>query len=86
MLNQAESIMEATQVFDSTYKFEFDKLSAANDPDAESKAKQKAADAAKLTINANRANIILNLSSANLFLKAPKLTSNILKRKHLEVI
>jgi hypothetical protein len=90
MLNQAESIMEATDVYQSTYDFELDRLNKENpsNPDLPgqedeniNKAKQKASQAAEITINTNRINILLNLSSANLFLKSPKLTTNILKKR-----
>lgn len=75
-LNQAEAILEAKDVYEVTFNAEM----AKEDAD-EGKARQKAADAASVTINTNRLNILLNLSSASMFLKTPKLTRNILKKQ-----
>lgn len=81
MLNQSEAILEATQVYDDTYKHLITQAGGNADPEAQAKAQQKAADAASATINANRLNILLNLTSANLFLRSPKLTRGILTRE-----
>lgn len=83
-LNQSESILEATSVYDDIYKETLHALQQNNDRDAESKARQKAADAASATINANRINILLNLSSASMFLKNPRVTSKLLTKENLK--
>lgn len=81
MLNQAEAVLEASQVYDEIYQKTLTELNGQGIKDADNQAKQKAADAASATIAANRVNILLNLSSASLFTKAPKLTRNILKKE-----
>lgn len=63
-LNQAESIMEGMGVYKDVYN---QKLAAGDDVGS---AKQKAADAAALDVNINRANIVLNLTSAGMFTNA----------------
>ncbi len=72
-LNQAEAITTAGQVYKDTYDFHLAK--GLNEDEAQ----QKAADAASYSINLNRANIALNLTSANMFVRAPKLTRQIIK-------
>ena len=63
-LNQAESIMEGMGVYRDVYN---QKLAAGDDIET---ARQKAADAASLDVNINRANILLNLTSAGMFTNA----------------
>lgn len=63
-LNQAESIMEGMGVYKDVYN---QKLASGDDIET---AKQKAADAASLDVNINRANILLNLTSAGMFTNA----------------
>lgn len=64
-LNQAESIQDAT----STYKTIFEReVLKGSSPYI---AAEKAAQAASTVINIDRANILLNLTSANLFMKRP---------------
>lgn len=63
MLNQAEGISSASNVFDETYN---EAISRGLSPD---KARELAASSAAYTINVNRANILLNLTSASKFLK-----------------
>lgn len=70
-LNQAESITTAMQVYDTTYK------SAIENGQSDDKAKQSAADAATYSININRANIALNLTSAGAFIRSPNITRSI---------
>ena len=65
MLNQAESIGSAMGVYDNTYKQLLDQGLPEED------ARAKAADAAAYTVNMNRVNILLNLSSASMFIKNP---------------
>jgi len=84
-LNQAESIQFASGVYKDTYQSELDKLS--KDPsiqltpdEIESQAKQSAADAASLAVNINRANILLNITSAGMFIKPPQLTRQLIKK------
>lgn len=91
MLNQSEGILEATQVYDEIYQSELLKLEKQNPSNGneeiislnQSKAKQKAADAASSTINVNRINFFLNLTSANLFLKNPLTTRKLLPKEYL---
>lgn len=72
MMNQAEAVMEATQVWKTTYQNSLAKGKTAAD------AKEDAARAASTTININRANILLNLTSAKAFLSPMKLSKNLL--------
>lgn len=72
-LNQAESITTAGQVYKDTFEFQTQKGLSVDE------AQQKAADAASYSINLNRANIALNLTSAGMFVRAPKLTRQIIK-------
>jgi len=67
-LNQAESITTAMQVYDTTYQ------AAKQNGQDEATAKQNAADAASYSININRANIALNLTSAGAFIRSPLAT------------
>lgn len=92
MLNQSEGILEATQVYDEIYQNELLKLEYQNPSNGneeiialnQTKARQKAADAASSTINANRINFFLNLTSANLFLKNPLTTRKLLTNETLK--
>lgn len=70
-LNQAESITTAMQVYDTTYR------TAIENGQDDARAKQNAADAAAYSININRANIALNLTSAGAFIRNPNLTRQI---------
>ena len=70
-LNQAESITTAMQVYDTTYQ------AAVENGQSEEQAKQSAADAASYSVNINRANIALNLTSAGAFIRSPKMTRQI---------
>lgn len=91
MLNQSEGILEATQVYDEIYQSELLKLEEQNPSNGneeiialnQDKARQKAADAASSTINVNRINFFLNLTSANLFLKNPLLSRKLLSKESL---
>lgn len=73
MLNQAESIQEATDVYQTS--FEKARLSGKSIEDAT----QIAAEAASLAINVNRINIALNLTSANMFIRPNASTRNLVK-------
>lgn len=66
MLNQSEAVIEATQVFKDTYDNNLAKGYSIAD------AKKAAAEAASTTMNLNRINILLNLTSASAFLKPMK--------------
>jgi hypothetical protein len=77
MLNQSEAVIEATQVFNDTYKARLD------EGWDYAKAKKAAAEAASTTMNLNRINILLNLSSATAFLKGQKYTRQLLKNPTL---
>lgn len=72
-LNQAESITTAVQVYDDTYQFNLQKGLT------DDEARQIAADAAAYSININRANILLNLTSAGAFIRSPKATRQLLE-------
>jgi 8-oxo-dGTP diphosphatase len=72
MLNQSESVIGATQVFKDVYQEGLDKgLDFAE-------AKQRASEAAATTMNLNRINILLNLTSAGSFLKPFKASRQLL--------
>lgn len=73
-LNQSEAVISATQVFNDTYK---DNLAKGYSID---KAKAMAAQAASTTMNLNRINILLNLSSASAFITPLKSTRQLLKQ------
>jgi hypothetical protein len=72
-LNQSEAVLEATQVFRDTYEEQLSK----NGGDV-AKAKQAASVAASTTMNLNRINILLNLSSASAFITPLKYTRKLL--------
>lgn len=72
MMNQAEAVLEATQVYKNTYQNSLAKGKTAAD------AKEDAARAASTTMNINRANILLNLTSAKAFLSPMKTTRQLL--------
>jgi len=93
-LNQAEAITSAGEVYKETIKHareEYDKLAsnpkAKSNPesarvlaqDREEYAKSVAAQAASHTVNLNRANIALNLTSASAFIRSPQLTRQLVK-------
>jgi len=83
-LNQAEAILEASEVYKEIYEkklTEFQIDGSLSKEEAEAKARQKAADAASITVETNRLNILLNITSASLFTAAPRLTRNLLKRQ-----
>lgn len=81
-LNQAEGILEATEVYNEIYNFQIDKLTKEGHPSdkIETLAKKRAADAASVAVNTNRLNILLNLSSASLFLKSNTGIRNIISK------
>ena len=72
MMNQAEAVLEATQVYQTTYKNSLDKGKTVL------QAKEDAAKAAATTMNINRANILLNLTSAKAFLSPMRTTRQLL--------
>ena len=74
MLNQSEAVIEATQVYKDVYD---SRLAKGFNP---SEAKQAAADAASVTMNLNRINILLNLTSASAFLTPMKTTRELIKK------
>jgi len=73
-LNQSEAVLEATQVFRDTYREQLER----NGGDV-AKAKQAASIAAATTMNVNRINILLNLSSASAFITPLKASRQLLK-------
>jgi len=73
-LNQAESIMEAVPVYDSNYKAAI--LKGLNSKEAT----EIAAEAAAATVNINRWNILLNISSASMFIKNAKGSNQFLEQ------
>lgn len=82
-LNQAEGILEAGDVYSDVYQYQLNKLTieGLSEEESDAKAKQLAADAAALTIQTNRLNIVLNITSARLFTASPRLTRNILSKQ-----
>ncbi len=80
-LNQAESIPIAMNVFDKAYQLEFKKQQGlgASQEEADKKAKETAADAATYSVQINRLNIPLNLTSAGAFVRTPQMTRQIAK-------
>ena len=79
-LNHAEGIQSGMQVYDDVYKLKLDEYTAQGLTDAEDRARQDAADGAAYTINLNRINIPLNITSSLAFLKNPAVTRNLLKK------
>jgi hypothetical protein len=73
MLNQSEAVLEATQVYRDVIKDRLEKGYSKEE------AKKAAASAAATTMNINRINILLNLSSAAAFLQPMKFTRKLLK-------
>lgn len=82
-LNQAEGILEAGDVYSDVYQYQLNKLTieGLSEEEADAQSKQIAADAAALTIQTNRLNIVLNITSARLFTASPRLTRNILTKQ-----
>lgn len=79
-LNHAEGLQSGMQVYDDVYKLKLDEYTAQGLTDAEDRARQDAADGAAYTINLNRINIPLNITSGLAFLKNPAVTRNLLKK------
>ncbi len=83
-LNQAESVGIGVDTFDQVYNDQLRKLKAdkanmnLNDEDLEKRARTTAADAATEAIAFNKINILLNLTSASMFLKAPMSTRSLI--------
>ena len=73
-MNQAESVISATQVFKDTYQ---EKLAQGWKRD---KAKQAASEAAATTMQLNKINILFNLTSAKAFVSPVKSSREILKK------
>jgi ADP-ribose pyrophosphatase YjhB (NUDIX family) len=73
MLNQAEAVIEASQVYKDIYE---KGINANLSPE---EAKRRAADGAATTMNLNRTNILLNLTSAKAFLTPIKSTRRLLE-------
>ncbi len=71
MLNQAEGMMEATDVMEATFAFQMQKEGM-----TEEEAQAIAVRAGVTTLNTNRLNIALNLTSANLFFKSAKYSNS----------
>lgn len=89
-LNQAEAMSSATQVYDQVYKDELEILQSASGDGSftpeyltqiDEMAKQKASEAAATTVNWNRANIVLNLTSAGAFIRNPNMVKFLPKPK-----
>jgi hypothetical protein len=74
MLNQAESIMSATDVYSRTYKEAIDRGYS------DEYARKVAAASATQTIAVNKANIMLNLTSANMFTRGFKSVADAYKQ------
>lgn len=86
MLNQSESLGIGVETYNESYKKNLEILKAEDvdgemTPDMiEDKAKEIASKDAASAISFNRWNILLNITSANLFLKTPASTRNLLKK------
>ena len=80
MLNQAESVMTASEIYNNIYN------DAKTRGYADDYAKTMAANAATHSINLNRANIALNLTSADMFMKGLGNINNIKKAIDLKSI
>ena len=74
LLNHAEGAGIAANVYNDLYKQKLQEFDNEGIADADTKAKEFAAEKAASVINVNRANILLNLTSAFAFLKVPALT------------
>ena len=77
MLNQAEGVGVAVDVYQKAYAQELEKLQLEGELDGEallSAAKTTASEKAASALRFNRLNILLNLSSAAMLIKAPSLT------------
>lgn len=85
MLNQAEGIPIAMDIYKNTYNLSLNKQKVKiesgeiTEQEADELAKQEAADAAAYSININRINIPLNLTSASAFLRPIPLTRQVAK-------
>ncbi len=85
MLNQAESIPIAMGVYEKSYEIESSKYKDQLDKglitpeEVDNKARQAAADAAAYSININRINIPLNLTSTGAFLRPIAMTRQVAK-------
>ena len=82
MLNQAEGVGIAAEVFKTVHDEQYNKAIAEGKTDEEAKeiANTKASEAASGTINMNRLNVFLNLTSANLFVKGGNATAGLVKK------
>jgi hypothetical protein len=74
MLNQSEAVIEATQVYKNTLE------DALNKGLPYEKARIKASQAAATTMNINRLNIALNLTSAKAFMNPRQFTRNLIEK------
>ena len=72
MLNQSEAVMEATSVYKDTYE------SIYNSTNSTEKAREAASKAAATTMNLNRINILLNLTSAKAFINPQRFSRKLL--------
>lgn len=86
MLNQAESIGIGVDTFNEVYQRETEKIQGSaeglkmSSADIDKEARQRAADAASNAVMYNKWNVLLNLSSANLFLKPLTSTRNLISK------
>lgn len=76
MMNQSESIMSATQVYDDAYK------KAKEQGYSEDYAKRLAATAGSNVVNLNRINIALNLTTAGKFLRGTNSITSMVKKRN----
>ena len=85
LLNQAEGISVAMDVYKQAYNFKLQELNTdielgkLTQQEADDLAQQTAADAAAYSININRINIPLNLTSTGAFIRTPAMTRQIAK-------
>jgi hypothetical protein len=80
MLNQSEAVLDATQVYQTTLDNSLSKGLSYEE------SRKKASQAAATTMNINRANILLNLTSAGAFLSPQKFTRQLLNAPGIKAI
>lgn len=84
LLNHAEGMGIATNVYKETYEKALKEAENNNLKNAEEVAKQEAARKAESALKVNKLNILLNLTSAGLFIKTPKLTRQIRNKASIQ--
>lgn len=83
LLNHAEGMGIAASVYGEVYKTELKRLQAEGNENADALAKDKASKKAVSALDVNKINILLNLTSASLFVKTPRLTRQLRNKTSL---